>query len=239
MEWVPSRYIEQKGSPMRGTQVPFPPYHFYSTEQLLHAYREGPGRLRASLAGLSLEEMRARPREGKWTILEIVLHVVDSDMVGAVRARFARAEPGHLLPGYNQDIFTRQLQHNQVEGRSRAWLAAAGICCGVLLWAIIVAVGVGALLSALPVALRIMQWSGAAYLLYLGAAVLRRPRSTASGLDLSETTPRSLTPNWFVRGLLTNLLNPKVGVFYLTFLPQFVPAGVNAPLFMVLLACIL
>ena len=118
MEWVPSRYIEQKGSPMRGTQVPFPPYHFYSTEQLLHAYREGPGRLRASLAGLSLEEMRARPREGKWTILEIVLHVVDSDMVGAVRARFARAEPGHLLPGYNQDIFTRQLQHNQASGQT-------------------------------------------------------------------------------------------------------------------------
>jgi threonine/homoserine/homoserine lactone efflux protein len=48
-------------------------------------------------------------------------------------------------------------------------------------------------------------------------------------------TPRG---NWFVRGFISNLLNPKVGVFYVSFLPQFVPAGVNTVLFSMLLALI-
>src|SRR5262245_24250590 len=76
---------------MQPAAVAFPAYDFYTTEQLLEAYREGPERLRAVSAGLSMEQMRARPRPGKWSILEILLHVTDSELSGAMRVRYVMA----------------------------------------------------------------------------------------------------------------------------------------------------
>ena len=59
---------------------------------------------------------------------------------------------------------------------------------------------------------------GAAYLAWLGLNLLLKPRTQLA--DINDTTN---TQNWFVKGFLGNLLNPKVGVFYLSFLPQFIP----------------
>ena len=56
--------------------------------------------------------------------------------------------------------------------------------------------------------------------------------------DACHPSGRKRAPRWFVRGLLTNLLNPKVGVVCVTFLPQFIPAGVSVTSFDVLLAAI-
>jgi hypothetical protein len=100
---------------MQPAATAFPPYEFYSTEQLLEAYREGPGRLRAAIAGLSMERMRARPRPGKWSVLEIVLHVTDSELSGAMRVRYVRAQPGARLPMYDQDLWTARLRHNEAD----------------------------------------------------------------------------------------------------------------------------
>jgi threonine/homoserine/homoserine lactone efflux protein len=73
--------------------------------------------------------------------------------------------------------------------------------------------------------------------------LLRKWRS-ASAMDEASSPPAFASavsgsaPRWFVRELLTNLLNPKVGVFYVTFLPQFIPAGVSVTFFGMLLAAI-
>jgi DinB superfamily len=100
---------------MQPAATAFPSYDFYTTAQLLEAYREGPARLRAAIAGLSMEQMRAHPRPGKWSILETVLHVTDSELSGAMRVRYVRAQPGIMLPMYDQDLWTARLRHNEAD----------------------------------------------------------------------------------------------------------------------------
>ncbi|MCW3846445.1 LysE family translocator [Sphingomonas sp. LB-2] len=122
-----------------------------------------------------------------------------------------------------------------VGGARPAAFAAAGIALGCMLWGALVSVGLGALIAASPLAFGVLKWFGAAYLLWLGIGLILKPRNGIG--EGGETVSRDA---WTAmrRGLLTNLLNPKVGVFYVTFLPQFVPAGVSVAGFSFLLACI-
>lgn len=116
----------------------------------------------------------------------------------------------------------------------RALMAGLGIVTGCLVWAALVALGLGALLAASSLAYTMLRWAGAAYLLWVGYGILRRPRhefAAAEGVDAPRERP-------FALGLLTNLLNPKVGLFYVSFLPQFVPNGVAAGPYMLLLGAI-
>jgi hypothetical protein len=100
---------------MQPAATAFPAYDFYTSDQLLEAYREGPPRLRAAIAGLSMEQLRARPRAGKWSILEIVLHLADSELVGALRVRYVQAQPGIRLPMYDQERWTERLRHHEAD----------------------------------------------------------------------------------------------------------------------------
>jgi len=100
---------------MQPAATAFPSYDVYPTEQLLEAYREGPARLRAAIAGLSMEQLRAHPRPGKWSILEIVMHLADSELVGATRVRYVQAQPGIRLPTYDQERWTARLRHNEAD----------------------------------------------------------------------------------------------------------------------------
>jgi threonine/homoserine/homoserine lactone efflux protein len=121
-----------------------------------------------------------------------------------------------------------------VEGARKAALAAIGICLGCLAWGVVVALGLGVLLQASELAYKILRWAGAAYLLYLGIKLIRSKREGLVEGDAEATAASGGA--WFWRGLLTNLLNPKVGIFYVSFLPQFIPAGVNVPGTTILLA---
>ncbi len=108
----------------------------------------------------------------------------------------------------------------------RAGVAAAcGIAAGCVVHALAAAFGLAALLALHPQALQLIQWVGAAYLLWLGLGMLRQARqgSAAAPASLAAAVPRSLGADFRV-GLLTNVLNPKVALFFLAFLPQFVPA---------------
>ncbi len=96
--------------------------------------------------------------------------------------------------------------------------------------------GLGALLAASEYAFTLLKWAGAAYLLWLGVHLVLKPRDRLT-LNSAPATG-SGTRGDLIRGYLSNILNPKVGIFYVTFLPQFVPAGVNVAGFSFLLACI-
>ncbi|OTA16032.1 lysine transporter LysE [Xenorhabdus beddingii] len=86
------------------------------------------------------------------------------------------------------------------------------------------AFGLGTLIAVSELAFNILKWCGALYLCWLGIQMILRPHS-----DLTEKTSSSVkTSNWFIKGMLGNVLNPKMGVFYVSFLPQFIPQGHSA-----------
>ena len=116
--------------------------------------------------------------------------------------------------------------------------SSAGICLGLLVWGMSAAFGLTALLAASELAFDIVKWAGAAYLFYLGIKLLLRPRISLSVDKPSFDRPvkRKAKNSAFYRGFLSNILNPKVGVFYVTFLPQFIPHGMNVASFSMLLA---
>jgi threonine/homoserine/homoserine lactone efflux protein len=139
-----------------------------------------------------------------------------------------------VTPGLDTALVLRTAT---VEGGRSAFHAALGICLGCLAWGGIVAAGLGMLLAASELAYTSLKYAGAAYLVWLGAKLLLSERTAfdAAGGGRREGAAGRL---WFRRGLLTNLLNPKVGVFYVSFLPQFVPAGANVAATTLLLAAI-
>ena len=123
-----------------------------------------------------------------------------------------------IAPGPDSALILRTAA---VEGRPVAVAAGAGILLGCLVWAIAAALGLGALLAASETAYTVLKWAGAAYLCWLGVRLILSPRRDFP----TDTAPATAVGSgWFARGLLTNLLNPKVGVFYASFLPQFIPA---------------
>jgi len=139
-----------------------------------------------------------------------------------------------LTPGIDTALVLRTAT---VEGRRAAALAAFGVTLGCLVWGAAVALGLGAILTASALAFTTLKWAGAAYLLWLGVQLIWNPR-----LALDPKPGRAASRQWsrlpLARGLLTNLLNPKVGVFYLSFLPQFIPPDVDVRAYGFMLAAI-
>jgi len=127
-----------------------------------------------------------------------------------------------LTPG----VDTAMVLRSAATGGPRSGIAAtAGICLGVAAWGLSAATGLSLLLAASHAAYLAVKLAGAVYLLWLGMNMLRT-RGTAAPAAAPQPAGGA-----FRRALMGNLLNPKVGVFYITFLPQFIPAGQNVPLF--------
>ncbi len=100
-------------------------------------------------------------------------------------------------------------------GTKQAFAASAGISTGSIIHVCIAGLGLGALLAAFPWVFDVIRWVGVAYLLYLAATALR---SSAQDADSVRLTTRQA----FQQGLIVNLSNPKVILFVLAFVPQFV-----------------
>jgi RhtB (resistance to homoserine/threonine) family protein len=120
-------------------------------------------------------------------------------------------------------------------GRGAGLAATAGVALGCLVWAVASAVGVTAILAASEVAFTVLRLAGVAYLLWLGVRALwlaHRPVHDHVASEYSEGMEHAVVPagGWrrsLRTGFTTNLLNPKVGVFYLSVMPQFLPDGMN------------
>jgi len=122
-----------------------------------------------------------------------------------------------LTPGLDTALILRTAT---VEVTRKAIQAQLGINAGCLAWAAAVAFGLGALIAVSEVAYNLLKWCGAGYLAWLGVQMLLKPRQ-----QMGDVTLSSGSQNAFLRGFFGNLLNPKVGIFYVSFLPQFIPTG--------------
>jgi threonine/homoserine/homoserine lactone efflux protein len=131
---------------------------------------------------------------------------------------------------------------NGLRGGARAGVVAAlGITAGCFVHIFAAAVGVSALMAASATAFMVLKWLGAGYLVYVGVRlVLSKPESAikleASHAQLSGAAGQNDYKSIFLRGFWTNVLNPKVALFFLAFLPQFIaPTMDNKPLAFLLL----
>jgi threonine/homoserine/homoserine lactone efflux protein len=120
-----------------------------------------------------------------------------------------------LAPGPNLVyIVTRSMS----QGRRAGLASAVGVEAGTLVHITAAAVGLSQLVATSALAFSVVKYAGAAYLLYLGLRALRR----REGLDLTAATRPLQLPRIFRDGIVVNVLNPKVALFFLAFLPQFV-----------------
>lgn len=123
-----------------------------------------------------------------------------------------------VIPGMDTALV---LRNAVLHGRRQGWAAALGITAGSVVWGFLAAAGISAVLASSRTAYDVLRIAGAAYMVWLGVGMVRRswgPRKDAE----PERPPPSTRP--FRQGITSNLLNPKVGVFYVTILPQFIPA---------------
>jgi threonine/homoserine/homoserine lactone efflux protein len=121
------------------------------------------------------------------------------------------------------------VRNSIIGGRRGGVLTSAGVAAGQLVWTIAASVGIASLLQASQPAFAALKIVGAAYLIFLGAqsiliAVRRRPNHVER-----ETQPAEIGPGKAWRqGFISNLANPKMAAFFLSLLPQFVPASAGS-----------
>src|SRR5205814_841138 len=116
-------------------------------------------------------------------------------------------------------VLTRTLRHGAVGGIA----AALGVAAGCVVHTLLAAFGLAALLAASSAAFAALKWAGAAYLLWLALGMLRDGVRPAAPVVVDAS--RAANPGaarLFVQGLWTNVLNPKVAIFFLALLPQFI-----------------
>ncbi|MEW1958371.1 LysE family translocator [Kineococcus sp. NPDC059986] len=127
-----------------------------------------------------------------------------------------------LTPGPNTFLVLRHSLH----GARAGVLTALGSALGALVWASAVAVGLAALLERSAQAYQVLKVAGGAYLVFLGVRTFLAHRRTGGDVPRLAAAPR--LPAAFRAGLVSCVLNPKVGLFFLAVVPQFVPAGAGA-----------
>ncbi|WP_426177668.1 LysE family translocator [Massilia sp. TWR1-2-2] len=124
----------------------------------------------------------------------------------------------NLMPGPDSLLI---MTRSATQGARAGCVAALGIGAGVFIHMFAAALGLSAILSTSATAFTVVKYVGAAYILYLAFGLLRsKPRAA---VNAAPTAPMRLT-KIFAQGFLTNVLNPKVALFFLAFVPQFIQA---------------
>ena len=121
------------------------------------------------------------------------------------------------------------LLQSALHGYRTGFLIVLGLCTGLLFHTFIVTVGIAGLIAASDTAFTILKLLGAAYLLYLAWGALRAGPVKAAGEEGLTTAPPALSRGQFYRrGILMSMSNPKVSLFFLAFLPQFTNPAAGA-----------
>ena len=123
-----------------------------------------------------------------------------------------------LVPGPDMlYVITRGMTH----GRRAGMLSAIGVVCGILVHTLAAALGLTVIFQTSALAFLIVKYVGAVYLVYLGIKAWREK----SVIGLPVSPPSASSHQLFWQGVLSNVLNPKIAIFFLAFLPQFVDRG--------------
>ncbi|MHC9292699.1 LysE family translocator [Mycobacterium sp. LTG2003] len=127
-----------------------------------------------------------------------------------------------VLPGPDTLVVVRGLVRGGIRG---GVLTSLGVLCGLAVWVVAAALGLSALLQTSEVGYEVLKVIGGCYLVWMGVQSLRSLRRTAAELSAPDLGRPVFTRPAFASGFLTDILNPKVGVFFISFLPGFIPSG--------------
>jgi len=132
----------------------------------------------------------------------------------------------NIAPGVD---FLYVLSNSAARGTVAGVWAALGIGAGCVVHILFAALGLSAILASSAIAFSVVKWVGAAYLIYVGISMLRQRRGVALVVAEAAAQPGSApgSRRIFWQGFLTNVLNPKVALFFLAFVPQFI--AVSSP----------
>ena len=128
-----------------------------------------------------------------------------------------------LIPGTGV-LFT--VSTGLTQGRRASWYAALGCTAGILPHLLATVLGLAAVLHASALAFQALKFAGVAYLLYLAWLTWREK----SAFAVDAAAPAGSAAGLMVKAFLLNILNPKLTIFFLAFLPQFIEPGAGAPL---------
>ena len=138
-----------------------------------------------------------------------------------------------VIPGPDMALITRNVVRH---GRASGFATSLGVCTGILGWGIAAAVGVATILATSAALFTALKIAGAIYLVYLGITTLRQRDLPLDGHGVAPSS-QAWRIGW-TQGMLSALLNPKLGVFFLTLLPQFIQPGDDAAVRAVQLAAL-
>jgi RhtB (resistance to homoserine/threonine) family protein len=128
-----------------------------------------------------------------------------------------------VTPGPDTALVTKNAL---IHGRRAGLATSFGVAGGLLVWTLASALGIAAVVHASATAYETLKLVGAAYLAWLGAQALRSARRRAEAMPASRGTSRSIDARrGFRQGLLSNLANPKIAVFFTSLVPQFIGGG--------------
>ena len=147
----------------------------------------------------------------------------------------------NIMPGPDSLLI---MTRSATQGWRAGSAAALGIGAGTMIHIFAAALGLSALLSTSAAAFTVVKWVGAAYIIYVGIGMLRAKLRGDADAQADQATANAATARLpyrkiFFQGFLTNVLNPKVALFFLAFVPQFISAdSTSKPLAFIILGCI-
>lgn len=146
----------------------------------------------------------------------------------------------NIMPGPDSLLI---MTRSATQGWRAGSAAALGIGAGTMVHIFAAALGLSALLSTSATAFTVVKWVGAAYIVYVGIGMLRAKQRGEADARADEAVAATITRlpyrRIFFQGFLTNVLNPKVALFFLAFVPQFIAAdSTSKPLAFIILGCI-